>query len=87
MKKNGTPKLDTPLSRHRFCGYSSGEIDTLFDQVFVDTIAGFQAIRSFDLSLTANTVFTGIFNVSQSKLMAIRHVMKPSVSYTYRPTG
>ena len=69
-----------------FVDIPSGEVDTLFDQVFVDTLAGFQAIRSFDFSLTANTVLTGIFNLSQSKrLRAIRHVMKPSVSYTYRP--
>ena len=85
-EKNGILKRHTAFSRHGLCGYSSGEIDTLFDQVFIDTLAGFQAIRSFDLSLTANTVLTGIFNVSQSKrLRAIRHVMKPSISYTYRP--
>lgn len=54
-------------------------------KVFVDTVNGFKAAREFGASASINTRIYGMFQFRDSKLMAIRHVMSPSLSFTYRP--
>ena len=47
-----------------------------------DTIAGFYALREFNLSMNFNTKIYGLFNFSK---VAIRHIITPSISLNYHP--
>ena len=55
-------------------------------KVITDTIPGFKALRQFSTSASLTTMVFGMFNISEKgKLRAIRHVMSPSLTYTYSP--
>lgn len=48
---------------------------------------GFDAYRTYNVAANIGTTLYGTFNFSKdSKIQAIRHVMRPSVSYTYTPS-
>ena len=55
----------------------------------VDTVYGFYNILDWNASLTANTTVYGMWTPSRKlfgdKIQAIRHVLKPSVSFSYAP--
>lgn len=46
---------------------------------------GFFGVRDFNFSTSISTTITGIYNFKAKKLKAIRHVIKPTVDYTFRP--
>lgn len=54
-----------------------------------DTIYGFYNVYNWDLSVSANTTLYGMYKPSPSifgkKIIAVRHVFKPSVSFSYAP--
>lgn len=51
-----------------------------------DTIAGFDAYRTYGFSTGVGTTLYGTFNFGKDKkIQAIRHVMRPSVSYNISP--
>lgn len=51
-----------------------------------DTIPGFSRTKQFSFSAGTSTTIYGMLNFGKdSKIQALRHVMKPSVSYSYRP--
>lgn len=67
-------------------------IDKRFDetlpegsQVVTDTINGFDAFREYSASISASTNIYGTFNFKKGRLKAIRHTLRPSISYSYRP--
>lgn len=48
---------------------------------------GFDAFRQYNFSANVGTTLYGTFNFSKdSKIQAIRHVMRPSISYSYTPS-
>ena len=48
---------------------------------------GFDSYRTYNLSANVGTTLYGTFNFGKdSKIQAIRHVMRPAVSYTYTPS-
>ena len=48
---------------------------------------GFDAFRTYNFSSSLGTTIYGTFNISKTKkLQAIRHVMRPAVSYGYTPS-
>ncbi len=50
-------------------------------------VNGFDAFREYNFSANLGTTIYGTFNFNKnSKIQAIRHVMRPSVSYTYTPS-
>jgi LPS-assembly protein len=54
----------------------------------IDTVSiqkGFFTDRQLNFSLTANTQIFGTFNFKRGRLMAIRHVIRPTVGFSYRP--
>ena len=56
------------------------------EKVVTDQINGFITNRDFSLSSGLNTVVYGMFNFGrESYIQAVRHVVSPSVSYSYRP--
>jgi len=51
-----------------------------------DTLRGFRNAPDWNLSVNANTKIYGTFNVSRTgDIRAIRHVMTPSVGFSFRP--
>ncbi|MFN7705131.1 MAG: putative LPS assembly protein LptD [Chryseotalea sp.] len=53
--------------------------------VRVDTVKGFNRITTYSAGIGLNTRIYGTVNLNKGKIQAIRHVMNPSVSYSYRP--
>ena len=52
----------------------------------IDTIPGFVRTNEYSFSAGTSTTIFGMYNFDKnSKVQAIRHVIKPSVSYSYRP--
>ncbi|WP_378175270.1 putative LPS assembly protein LptD [Aquimarina sp. SS2-1] len=51
-----------------------------------DTIAGFDAFRTYNFSASLGTTVYGTFNFKKDKkIQAIRHTMRPSISYSINP--
>lgn len=50
-----------------------------------DTVQGFSRTYDYSLNSGFSTKVYGKFNFKRGKLMALRHVMTPSVSFNYRP--
>ena len=53
--------------------------------VLTDTVNGFKALREFSTGVSLSTNVYGTFNFKKGRLKAIRHTIRPSVSYSYRP--
>ncbi|MGB5170633.1 putative LPS assembly protein LptD [Eudoraea sp.] len=55
--------------------------------VVTDTISGFDRFNQYSLSTSLGTTVYGTFNIGEDKkIQAIRHIMRPSVSYGYAPS-
>ncbi|MBR1548545.1 MAG: LPS-assembly protein LptD [Prevotella sp.] len=50
-----------------------------------DTIQGFRANRDFSFSSSLSTRIYGMFQFKYGPLKALRHVINPSLNFTYRP--
>lgn len=59
--------------------------DTIVGYVRSDTVHGFSAAREFRYNATLNTRLYGMMNFRKGPLKALRHVINPSLSFTYRP--
>jgi len=53
--------------------------------VETDTLNGFNAFREYSAGVSLSTTVYGMFNFKKGRLNSIRHVIRPSVSYGYRP--
>ena len=60
------------------------EIDST-GRMVIDTIRGFKTNRDFSFSSSLSTRIYGMFNLKFGPLKALRHVVNPSVSFTFRP--
>ena len=50
-------------------------------------VNGFDAFRTYNFSTSLNTTIYGTFKFGDKKrIQAIRHLMKPSISYSYQPS-
>lgn len=66
--------------------YELGEEDG-DGEVVRDTIKGFDRYNTYNLSASIGTTVYGTFNFGEDKkIQAIRHVMRPSLSYGYAPS-
>ncbi|RKS53132.1 lipopolysaccharide assembly outer membrane protein LptD (OstA) [Gillisia mitskevichiae] len=64
--------------------------DRSYDQennvVVIDTIDGFDSFRTYNFSTSIGTTVYGMMNFGEDKkIQAIRHVMRPSISYSINP--
>jgi len=60
--------------------------DDTINEVVTDTIDGFDSFREYSAGISASTTVYGAVEFKEgSKIQALRHVMRPSVSYSYRP--
>ena len=55
------------------------------EEVVTDTINGFDSFREYGIGASASTTVYGTVNFNKGRLQAIRHVMRPAISYSYRP--
>ncbi len=55
------------------------------DSVITYDVNEINFVRTFDLSLTANTKLYGIFQPNILGIEAFRHTLTPSISYVYKP--
>ncbi len=61
--------------------------DTSENQVSRDTVRGFDSYRTYNFNASIGTTIYGMFKFGKnSRIDAIRHVIKPSVSYTLTPS-
>lgn len=69
--------LKTLEKRYNF---ADSKIDTIINN-------GFDAYRTYSFSSSIGTTIYGTFNFGENKkIQAIRHLIKPSVAYSYRPS-
>jgi hypothetical protein len=61
------------------------EDDQIINSVRKDTVYGFNYPYDFSFSLPLSTKIYGLFNINKGRVKAIRHVMSPSLSFSYRP--
>ncbi|MCF6222495.1 MAG: LPS-assembly protein LptD [Flavobacteriaceae bacterium] len=59
--------------------------DDDLEDVVTDTINGFDSYREYAANVSASTTFYGMVNFKKGRLQALRHVVRPSISYNYRP--
>ncbi len=64
--------------------------DPILDEVVETDINGFDAYRTYNFSTSIGTTVYGMFNFKKEgkdpKIQAIRHVMRPSLSYNINPS-
>ena len=63
------------------------EFDEDEQTVITDTIPGFARFNRYDIGGSIGTTMYGTFNFGEDKkIQAIRHVMRPSIGYSYTPS-
>ncbi|MGB5419625.1 putative LPS assembly protein LptD, partial [Algibacter sp.] len=64
--------------------------DSVNQEVVEETINGFDSFRTYNFSTSLGTTIYGMFNFEKEgkdpKIKAIRHVMRPSISYNINPS-
>ena len=55
------------------------------DELIEDSEKGFYTRRTFSSGVSVNTKIYGMFNMNLGKLKTIRHVLTPSISFSYTP--
>lgn len=59
--------------------------DPLLNTTLRDTLDGFQTARWYSYGMSLNTQIYGMKQFKKGKIQAIRHVMRPSLSFNYSP--
>ncbi|WP_298778417.1 putative LPS assembly protein LptD [uncultured Polaribacter sp.] len=65
--------------------YINKEYDSTENEVVTDTLRGFKTYREYNVGMSLSTNIYGTFNFKKGRLKAIRHTVRPSISYSYRP--
>ncbi|WP_395067206.1 putative LPS assembly protein LptD [Flavobacterium sp.] len=61
--------------------------DYVTNQVVSTRVNGFDSFRTYNFSNSIGTTIYGTFNFKETgKIQSIRHVMRPSISYSYAPS-
>lgn len=60
-------------------------IDTTFGSLKSDTSTGFFTTRNFSASISLNTKLTGIFKFKNKWVKGLKHIITPTLSFTYQP--
>ena len=60
-------------------------VDPATNLLMIDTVNGFKANRDASFNSTLNTRLYGMFNFKKGYIKAIRHVVKPALTFNYRP--
>lgn len=65
--------------------FDYGLNEALTAPVVIDTINEFSRINSYNMSTSVNTRIYGTYLFDNRRIQAIRHVINPSASFSYRP--
>ena len=65
--------------------YIQKEYDETSNVVVTDTLRGFKSYREYNIGVSLSTNIYGTFNFKKGRLKAIRHTLRPTISYSYRP--
>ena len=65
--------------------YKKNSFNIETNSVEVDTARGFAARRTFSYRLSSSTNIYGMFNPKILNVQAVRHVITPNISFSYRP--
>ncbi len=65
--------------------YISKRYDPTENEIFTDTLNAFKALREYSTGVSLSTNVYGTFKFKKGRLKAIRHTIRPSISYSYRP--
>jgi len=65
--------------------YINKEYNATDDKIETDTLRGFKTYREYNMGMSLSTNIYGTFNFKKGRLKAIRHTIRPTVSYSYRP--
>jgi lipopolysaccharide assembly outer membrane protein LptD (OstA) len=61
--------------------------NNLTNQVEIENKKGFESFRTYDFNTSIGTTIYGTFNFKESsKLQGIRHIIRPSIGYSYTPS-
>ncbi len=55
------------------------------DSLVTNTIYGFHHTQDFSFSIPLSTKIYGVFNINKGRVKAMRHVLSPTVGYSYKP--
>lgn len=64
--------------------YIDGQ-DTLYGRIIIDTLPGFNRVYDYSTSASLSTKLYGFYQFLGKNKNTIRHVVTPSVSFSYRP--
>ncbi len=53
--------------------------------IVTETLRGFKSFRQYNVGVGLSTSIYGTFNFKKGRLKSIRHTIRPSISYSYRP--
>ena len=65
--------------------YIQKDYDATRNVVVTDTLRGFKSFREYNIGLSLSTNIYGDFSFKKGRLKAIRHTLRPSISFGYRP--
>ena len=65
--------------------YTNRLYDPTTGTAIKDTIRGFKSFREYSAGLSLSTSIYGNFTINKGRLKAIRHTIRPSITYGYRP--
>ena len=65
--------------------YINRRYDTEEEEMVNDSLKGFKTYRKYSTGVGLSTNVYGTFNFKKGRLKAIRHTIRPSVSYSYSP--
>ncbi len=60
-------------------------VGTVVGNVKTDTLNGFKASREFNFNSSINTRIYGMYQFGNGYIKALRHVISPSINFSYRP--
>jgi lipopolysaccharide assembly outer membrane protein LptD (OstA) len=65
--------------------YTNRLYDPTTGTVTKETVKEFKSFREYSAGLSLSTNIYGVFNFKKGKIKSIRHTIRPSISYGYRP--
>jgi hypothetical protein len=65
--------------------YIQKKYDNSENIIVTDTLRGFKSYREYNAGASLSTNIYGTFNFKKGRLKGIRHTIRPSISYSYRP--
>ena len=65
--------------------YTNRYYDPTTGEAIKERVNGFKSFREYNAGLSLSTNIYGVFNFKKGRLKSIRHTIRPSISYGYRP--